>query len=244
VALDDAVAEAHFALADIMTWTDWDWAGAEREWKRTIELNPSYPEALATYSHFLNIMGRPEEAMTQIKRALELDPFNVIIQGFYAVDLLFMRQYDEAIVQARNVLRTAPGHPLAVSALWVAIRHKGMDKEMLAVAKDYFAFYGDADVDKALEKAYTEGDYAGAMSRAAKALAASSLKIHVVPTDVAELYLEAGDKDRALEWLEKGFEARDPIMPYLGLPQYDPLRSDPRFQDLLRRMNLPVDEKK
>ncbi len=108
VALDDTLAEVHFKLANVKAWSDWDWAGAEREFKRAIELNPNYPDARAYYSHLLNNMRRPDEAMAQIERAMELDPFNELFQAAYAVDLLYVRRYDEAIAQCRNVLRTVP----------------------------------------------------------------------------------------------------------------------------------------
>jgi TolB-like protein/Tfp pilus assembly protein PilF len=239
VELDDSSAEAHFALASVLTFVDWDWARAEPEWKRAIELNPSYPDALVAHSHFLHIVGRPDEAMRQGERALALDPFNVIVQAFYAVDLLFVRRYDEAIAQARATLRQQPGAVVALATLWWAYRVKGMEKEALAGARDYYAFYGSPDFNAALDRGYAEAGYAGAMRRAAAALAAHSLKVNVNPVDVADLYIEAGDKDRAFEWLQKGFVGRDPTMPYIIWPQYDRLRSDPRFQDLLRRMGLP-----
>jgi hypothetical protein len=96
-----------------------------------------------------------------------------------------------------------------------------------------------------LTQGYAQSGYGGAMRRAADTLAARDRNSYVLPTDVAGLCMRAGNKAQALEWLEKGVEVRDPNMPYISvLPTYDPLRSDPRFQDLLRRMNLPVDEKK
>jgi TolB-like protein len=240
VELDDTLAEAHFVLATVEAWSDWNWAGAEAEFKRSIELNPSYPDARAYYSHLLNHLRRPKEAMPQIERAMELDPFNELFQTLYAVDLLYVHRYDEAIAQCRNALRTVPDNPGTLSVLWWALSLKGMhNKEALAASKAAMASYGDRDVDKAFDRGYTEGGYSVAMRRAAEALAAHFRKSYANPSDIASLYLEAGDKAQALEWLEKGVEVRDPNMPYLGVPFYDSLRSDPRFQALLRRMNLP-----
>jgi len=241
VELDDTVADGHFALADIMTWTDWDWAGAEREWRRAIELDPGSSVALATYSHYLKIVRRPDEAMAKIRRALELDPFNVMTQSFYAIDLLFVRRYDDAIAQARATLRQQPGAPVAMAALWIAFRAKGMEKEALAAARDCYALYGTPELGAALDRGFAKGGYSVAMQEAAVVLAAYSRNVNVNPVDVVDLYIESGEEDRAIEWLEKGFAARDPNMPYLNLPQYDRLRGDPRFQDLLRRMRLPRD---
>jgi TolB-like protein/tRNA A-37 threonylcarbamoyl transferase component Bud32/Tfp pilus assembly protein PilF len=240
VELDPANAEAHFALAGVRAWHEWDWAGAESEFKRSIELNPSYPDARAFYSHLLNHLRRPKEAMTQIERAMELDPFNELFQSLYAVDLLYVRRYDEAIAQCRTALRTVPDHPVAQNILWWALSLKRMQNEALAVSKAYLnGVYRDRDVEKAFDRGYAEGGYSGAMRRAAEALAAHFRKSYVNPSDIAQLYLEAGEKAQALEWLEKGVEVRDPNMPYIGAPFYDSLRADPRFQALLRRMNLP-----
>jgi TolB-like protein len=240
VALDDTLAEAHFVLAVVEAWSDWDWAGAEAEFKRAIELNPSYPDARAYYSHLLNNLRRPKEAMPQIERVIELDPFNELFQALYAADLLYVRRYDEAIAQCRTALRTVPDHPAALTLLWWALSLKGMHNEAFSASKVYLnAAYRDRDVDEALDRGYAEGGYPGAMRRAAEALAAHFRKSYAAPADIADLYLEAGEKAHALEWLEKGVEVRDPNMPYLGIPFYDNLRPDPRFQALLRRMNLP-----
>jgi tetratricopeptide (TPR) repeat protein len=115
-----------------------------------------------------------------------------------------------------------------------------MHNEALAAIKAALNVeYSDRDVEKALDRGYAEGGYSVAMQRAAEALAAHFRKSYANPCDIADLYLEAGEKVQALDWLEKGVEVRDPNMPYLGVPFYDSLRSDPRFQALLRRMNLP-----
>ncbi len=240
VALDDTVAEAHYALAIVRAWSDWDWSGAEPEFKRAIELNPSFPDGRAYYSHYLMNMQRPDEALPQMERALELDPFNALLQTLYAVDLLYVRRFDDAIAQARRALQTAPDCPPANCALWWAYEAKGMDNEAFAVAKPlYNSVYGVREVAEALDRGYAEGGYRVAMRRAADVLAAHARTTYVNPTDVANLYLSGGDKDRALEWLEKGLAARDPNLPYLGVPFYDGVRSDPRFQSLLRRIGLP-----
>ena len=141
VELDESFAEAHLALASVLTYTDWDFARAEPEWNRTLELNPNYPDALVAHSLFLQIVGRPDEAMRQAERALALDPFNVIVQTFYAVDLLYVRRYDEAIAQARANLRQQPGAAGFLGILWTAYRGKGMQKEALASAREYLRLH-------------------------------------------------------------------------------------------------------
>jgi hypothetical protein len=109
--------------------------------------------------------------------------------------------------------------------------------------KAYYA--GDREMEEALTQEYAQSGYRSAMRRAAELLAARGRMSYTLPADVAMLYAMAGEKVQALDWLEKAFEARDPNMPYLNLyPEFETLRSDPRFQDLLRRMNLPVNEKR
>jgi serine/threonine-protein kinase len=234
--LDNTLAEAHYALAVIYAWTDWNWPAAEAAFKRAIELDPNFPDARAGYSHYLNMMRRPDEAMAQIERALALDPFNPLVQIFYAADLMFVRRYDDAVAAARN----APGNPGALQAIWWARSLKGTQKEAFEAAKAYMKVtYDDRAVDEALDQGYAQGGYTEGMKRGAQALAARFRASFVPPTDVASLYLDAGDNRQALDWLERGFDVRDPVLPYLGLPYFDRLRSEPRFQALLRRLNLP-----
>ncbi len=238
IALDESLAEAHWALAGLRTWQEWDLAGAEPEYRRSIELNPSYPEVRAFYSHYLNIMRRPDEAMPQIERALELDPFNPLYQAAYAIDLLFVRRYEDAATWARKALKAQPDSPVALSALWSAYYSRRMYKE--ALAQDRAMYADDREMREALERGYAEHGYQGAMKRSAETLSARFRQTYALPSEISRLYMAAGDRDRALEWLEKGYEERDPNMPYLGLPDLDGLRSDPRFRDLLRRMKLPT----
>jgi TolB-like protein/Flp pilus assembly protein TadD/predicted Ser/Thr protein kinase len=243
LALDDTEWEAHRALAAILTWTDWDWVAAEKEWNRMIELNPNDAEPLAGHSHFLMHMGRPDEAMAWIKKALELDPFNAKVQSFYAIDLLYLRRYDDAIAAARTALRIQPDAPVARSALYQAFFIKGTYDEALALDRQRVA--GDRGLEEALERGFAEGSYAGSHKRLADAWAARFGKPGGVSAwTLASTYLHAGDKDRTFEWLERAYEERDGNMPYLGMPIWDSLRSDPRFQDLMRRMKLPVGDKK
>jgi TolB-like protein/tetratricopeptide (TPR) repeat protein len=241
--LDETEWEAHRALASIYTWGDWNWAAAEREFNRMIELNPNDAEPLAGYSHFLMHMGRLDEAMVWVQRALELDPFNAKVQSFYAYDLLYMRRYDEAISAARTALRLQADAPVARTALHDAFFQKGMYDEAFALNRERIA--DDPELTEAMEQGYADAGYAGAQKRLADAMAARSEKSGGVrATDIADFYLYAGEKEHALEWLERGYEMRDASMTYLGLPIYDSLRPDPRFQDLLRRIGLPADNRR
>jgi len=240
VELGSTLAEVHFTLA-LITCMDWDWESAKTAYRRAIELNPNDPDARAFYSHFLFWMRHPEEAMEQIERALELDPFNAFFRDIYAMDLNFARRYDDAIAVLRETLRTAPNDWTALSTLRSAFHQKGMHEEALEIWKRSYAAKGDREAEEALARGYAEAGYSGALSRVADTLIARSRTTYVTSWQIGTLYTRAGKNDEALEWLEKAYEEHDGNMPYLSVdPIFDGLRDDPRFQDMLRRMNLPV----
>ncbi len=240
--LDSTLADGHALLAWVNFLYEWDWAGAEAEWKRAIELNPNYGDSV--YAHFLWVMKRPEEAMAQMERALQLDPLNEWVHIHHAFLLESAGRDDEAIVQMRKLLRTSPQNPMAHWLLSVALWRKAKYEESLAEMKAAYSSMGDREVEEALTQGYVQSGYRGAMKRAADLLAARARKTYVSSFDTAVLYAIAGENDQAFEWLEKSLEGRDPNMPYVGAyVELAPLRSNPRFHELLRKMNLPVDEK-
>jgi len=237
--LDSTLAEVHYTLAVIRTWVYWDWEGAETEFRTAIDINPNYPEALAYYSHLLNILRRPKEAMPQIERALDVDPFNSLFQALYGMDLMYARRYDDAIGLLRETLESSPNDPVALSTLRSALHMKHLDAEALEVWKKSYAVRDDREAEEALARGFEEGGYSGALRRVAETLAARSKTTYVSPWQIGTLYTRAGMNDEALDWLEKAYLARDQNMPYLGVdPIFDTLRDDPRYQGLLRKMNL------
>ncbi|MGH7510214.1 MAG: protein kinase domain-containing protein [Gemmatimonadales bacterium] len=239
LALDSTLADVHFTLAGIRCWTDWDWKGAESSFRRAIALNPNGPQSRAYYSHLLHILGRPKEAMAQIDLALKLDPLNPLFQGLYAMDLMYARRFDDAIALLQETLKTEPHNAVALATLRSAYHQKAMYPEALDVWKASFLAKGDAEAAEALARGSAEAGYSGALTRVAELLTARSRTSHVTPWQIGTLYTRAGKNEAALDWLEKAYQARDPNMPYLSVdPIFDELRSDPRFQDLLRRMDL------
>jgi TolB-like protein len=247
IALDETLDVAHEALAIISTWTDWDWKVAERAWRRTLELNPNNANAQAYYAHFLAIMGRTDEALKHSERSLELDPYNPLYPGLYGMVLLMDRRFDEAIaaVSADHDLHPAAG--LSEAVLQNAYIAKGMREEQLEQQRTRIA--GDPGRVEAYEKGLADGGYEGAQLAIADLLAeryelakgmpeAGSRRIYL-PVAIAWRYIDGGDLQRAIDWLEEAYEVRDPNLPYIGKPLYDPLRSDLRFQGLAQRMNLP-----
>jgi len=240
VELDDTLADAHYALAIVYTWADWNWPAAEREFRRAIELRPGFADAHAYYAHLLNTLRRPDEAMVEARRSLELDPFNGLFQALYGVDLIFARRFDEAIAYLDAALVTNPTDPVSLAVLISARHHKREYKQALAALSRYASAVDYSEVATFLAQTTADADYSATMRKAADTLVARSRKTFVLPWDVASWYAYAGDKDRCLEWLERAYQARDPNLPYLGWPDFDLVRSDPRFRDLLQRMKLPV----
>jgi serine/threonine protein kinase/Tfp pilus assembly protein PilF len=245
IELDENSAGGHEALASVRKIIDWDWNGAWEPWRRTIELNPNVASAQGAYANFLMIMGHGEEALIHSERAVVLDPFNPMILSWHAFVLYSRRRYDEAIAAAREALRFQPDFPVATNALWFIMHEKkGMEREAFEAAKAFARVtYDDPRIEAALDEGYAQGGYAEAMKRGAEALIARLPKTFCLPSDIAMFYTMAGEKNKALDWLEKGLEIHDPALPYLGFPCDDEIRPDPRFQDLLRRIGLPVDEK-
>lgn len=237
--LDDMLAEAHYELACLRFYFEWEWSGAKSEFQRAIESNPNYANIRLVYSSFLDMMGHPEEAIAEIERALELDPLNFFAQCIYGLHLFNLGQHDDAIAHFRNTLRTEPNFPLALEGLWVALHQKQMDEEALAEAKKYFDVLGDHEVAEALERGYAEAGYPRAMSLVAEKLAERSKQTYVQSTQIARLYDHAREGDQALEWLEKAYKEREPSLVTLNVWPQGTLRDDPRFQALLRRLNFP-----
>ncbi len=241
IELDDSLAEAHFHLGSLHLYLEWDWRAAEKEYKRAIELNPRYRGEGQGYADVLLLNGRRDEARADLRRGLELDPLNPLIQAAVGGRLLRIARYDEGIEQLRKAVRTEPNMALSHRYLWFAAHQQRKYEEALAEAKTFLGLAGHADVAEALARGYTEAGYRGGMRAAAEKLAARAKLTYVQPTHIAGFYAYAGDQERALEWLEKAYDARDTWMVFLKDDlRWESLRADPRFQALLRRMKFPM----
>ena len=246
VELDDTLAEAHNALAGLKAWTDWDWVGAEAAFQRALDLDANFAYAHAGYSHLLANIGRTEKAVQHSQRAIELDPFNALWHAFHGVVLSFDRQYDLAHETFRRALELQPDNPVAVDGLQWLLMTLGMRDEKLETQRKYIV--GFPERIAAFERGLMEDGYEGAQRRVADLMVAQYEKAGAVFTPsvgplsafgIGLQYLDAGNHCLALDWLIRSLEDRDPSMTYLRHPVLEPLRNDPRFQDLLRRMNLP-----
>jgi len=241
--LDSTLAEVHYQLAGIRTWTDYEWSRGEQAFQRALAINPNHAEAHAYYSQLLYILRRPKEAMPHIERALELDPFNPLLRALYGMDLNYAYRSDEAIEMLRSTLETASDvHPIILSTLRTSYELEGIYEEALEMWREFYAGRNDHQGLEALERGYEEAGYHGAMLRSAEMMVERSKKTYVTPWQIATLYTRAGKKSEAIDWFEKAYEQHDTNMPALSMdPLFDGLRSEPRFKDLLRRMNLPIE---
>jgi eukaryotic-like serine/threonine-protein kinase len=238
VELDADDAGSREALALVKTWTDWDWKGAEPEWRRALELNANSANTNAYFASYLTVVGRPEEALRHAETAVGLDPFNALFQALYAQVLTFNRRYDEALTAAQAALEAQPELGIAGSAYEDVLCAKDLRDEHLELVRKQVAV--DPERLAKFERGLTEGGYEGALRAVAEDAAGryESFVGGMRAFDVACRYLRGGDPDRAFEWLERSYEERDPNLIYLGKPLFDSVRDDPRFRELLRKMNL------
>jgi len=239
--LDDTLAEAHCVLADVKLFYDWDWAGAGREYRRAIELNPSYAFAHNNYAFYFVALMRHDDALAEIKRARELDPVSLMINSDLGWAYYFARQYDQAILQFRRALELDPNLAISQFALGHVYEQKEMFAEsMAAFQKAVSLSPGDLEAIAGLGHAYA---VAGRREDALKIVARlkqPSQHMNIPSWGIATIYISLDNKDEAFVWLEKVFVDRLAQLIYIQTdPVLDPLRSDPRFQDLVHRMDFP-----
>ena len=240
--IDDSLAEAHTSLAQILQSYDWDWSGGAREIQRAIELNPGYANAHHLYALFLSGVGRHAEAIVEIRKARELDPLSIRINANVGLVLYLAREYDQALEGLRKALELDPNDIDSHIYLALVYSQKGMHDEAIAASRKAQDLSAGKDQTSNLALAYVYA-VAGRRGEALKILAElknPSRGSYLPPETVAEVYAGLGDKQEALTWLEKAYAEHATYLDVLKVnPAFDPLRSDPRFQDLLRRMNFP-----
>jgi TolB-like protein/Flp pilus assembly protein TadD len=236
--IDDTLAEAHNSLAFIKADYDWDWLGAEREYQRAIEINPNYASAHDLYGYHLYRMGRFEAAIAELKRAVELDPASALNNRVLGQAFYYARQYDQAIEQERKTLEFDPNFTNAHIVLGNAYLQKSMYKEATAeYEKELVIFPRSTQALSAVGYAAAVTGRRADAQKVLDKLNDLSKQKYISALYSARIYAGLGEKDKAFEWLEKGYDNREGAGIKVD-PVYDPLRSDPRFQDILRRMNL------
>jgi serine/threonine protein kinase/tetratricopeptide (TPR) repeat protein len=238
--LDEDLSEAHNALAAIKKYYDWDWQGAEREHKRAIELNPNYATAHQWYAEFLAAMGRFDEAFAEVKRAQELDPLAPIKYVSASIIYWLARQFDQAIEQCEKALELDPDFFIAFEYLAGSYFHKGMYDEFMLNRQKWMVLVGASPNEiEELRDVYEKSGIRGAIQSEINGLKKLSEQQYVSPLNIADLYALLDEKDQAFEWLDKAYEERSPLLVLLrNHPNFDNLRSDPRFNALLKKIGL------
>jgi len=238
--LDDALAEAHTSWAYILWLYDRNWAGAESEFARAIDLNPNYATAHHWYARCLASRGRLEEAIAEMRRAQEIDPLSPIINTTFGNTLSCSGQYDKAIEQLQRTLEMQPDFEQAYWELGNAYGQKEMYDQLIAAYQKAVELSGDPKLAAALARTYHRSGFAAAMLTLAGELKRQAGQFSGDSYSIARLLALAGDREGAFEWLDKAYESRHPWLIQMKVdPLLNSLRSDHRFADLLLRMRIP-----
>ena len=239
--IDESLAAAHASLAFAYYVYDWNWGASEKEFKRAIELNPSYATAHQWYSIYLSNMRRHADAVAEAQRAQQLDPLSAIITANVGYSYFTARNYQEAIGRFRDAVSLFSDFPVAYSMLARTYMANGMYQEAIITYQKAGSLFGANPAQvAALGQAYAKRGIRGYYLWQLQRLREESKHRYVSAADFAYVFAGLGEKDEAFSYLEKAYEDRDCYLTRLQvLPALDPLRSDPRFQDLLRRMNFP-----
>ncbi len=240
--LDDSLSEAHSYLGARMM-GDWDWSGAERELKRAIELDSSNAQAWRAYAYWLDAMGRHTEALDAAKRALAVDPVPMFSKVVLAYIHHSARQYDKAIEQFQEALEMDPQSPMlhmGLAGSYVELRR--FDDAIAEARKAIAQSEGSTESLATLGDVYARAGMRDEARKVLAELANLSKRKYVSSAGVALIHADLGDRDQAFASLEEAYRNRDTWLAYLKVfPSFDPLRSDPRFADLVRRVGLPPD---
>ena len=239
--IDDGLSQAHATLGHALWDYFHEWSAAESEFKRSIELDPNNATAHFWYALMLAALGRSEEALAEIRRARELDPFSVVIQANVVRLLIYGRQYDRAIEEGRRAVRENPKFPGSHFQLGSAYAEKGMTREAIAEFQAAASLFGQTPFGLfVLGKAQALAGRRSEALRTIEEMKTMATRRYVAPSFIAPIFLDLGDKDQALDWWAKACENRDDLALYLKVsPWSDGLRGDPRFTDLLRKTGLP-----
>jgi serine/threonine-protein kinase len=239
--LDDSLAEAHNSLAYTKLNYDWDWHGAELDFKRALQLNPGSAEIHHWYSHYLVSSGRFEESLEESTKALALDQLNPIINAHLGWNYFFARAYDKALMQLTRTTELDPNYGLAYWYRGLAYEQQRRYPQALAELRRGAALLkGNVGVIADIGHLHAVAGDRHEAERVMKELQAQAAQRFVSPFNIALIYTGLGQQDRAFEWLERAFRERSDLLIYLKVdPRLDPIRSDARFRDLVGRVGVP-----
>ncbi len=241
LALDNTLAEAHASLAHVLMNYDWNWSEAEKEFKRSIELKPDYATAHEWYAiHYLTATGRLEEAVQEMKKALELDPASLVMNTFMGATLYYAGRYDEAIDQCRMTIQMDPNFAVAHWHLGLAYEQKQVFDSATEEFKKAISLSGDSPLMRAaLSRAYAKSQKKDEANEMLNELNELAKRQYVSAYEVAKIYVALGNSEQAFQLLGKAYAEHSFHLVNLNVcPHFKSVRSDPRFQDLVQRVGL------
>jgi len=240
VEADETLAEAHVSLGFVKLFYDWDWSGAEQEFKRAIELNPNHASVHHWYSHFFMAKGKIEESFNESKQALELDPLDLPINAHMGYHYYYARQYEQAIKQLKKTLELDSSFVRAHFYLGLAYEQKQMyDDAIRALEKAINVSKAQSSYKASLGHAYAISDNRNEAMRILDQLGKPPRKEHVSAYDIAIIYAGLEEEDQMFDWLQKAFEERSAgLLTMYVDPRLDRFRLDKRFTALLTKMGL------
>jgi tetratricopeptide (TPR) repeat protein len=239
IELDGTLAEAHASLAYVYAYYEWDWTAAENEFRQAIALRPSFADAHFSYSRFLAAGGRIEEALAEIGRARELDPRSLLLKANTALLFYFWGRYDEALADLIKVRDEDPKFSVAQWGIGLVYEQKGKLSEAVAELEKAVSLSASLNVRSSLGHAYGIAGKTEKAREILRLLEERSRTGYVPSYYFALVHAGLGEKTEALDWLERAYQERSTILAYLQIdPRLTPLRSDPRFLDLARRIGV------
>jgi len=240
--LDPNLGEAHTPLAALLWLHDWQWQEAQREFERSLALNPAHPTASHWYAEYLMTMGRHVEAIGRIKNSQELDPLSLIISVAIGRDFYMARRYDDALEQLRRTVELDPNYPVTYWVLGLLLRKMGRYELAIDEGEKGVKLSGGSPLmNAALAQTFATAGKREKAIQILDDLTNLTKQKYVAPYFFAGIHIGLGEDDRAIEYLEKSYEEHSHWLIYLHLdPSMDSLRSNPRFQDLSRRVGLPL----
>ena len=240
IALDSNLAEAHAELAEMKEEIDWDWAGAESEYRNAIALNPNDPTSHHWHAVMLDNLGRFPEALAEVEKARALDPASPQIQSNQVAILHHLHRSDDAMAEVNSLIASNPDFPVSYGLRAHLYRALGDESGFVANLTSQLAKSGYPERAAVFSAGYRKAKLNGACSALIEELKKESSKGYVAPYDIAVQYGYMGDRDHAFEWLEKDFTNHSGRMEYIKVEDaFDSMHSDPRFDDLLHRMGMP-----
>jgi tetratricopeptide (TPR) repeat protein len=240
--LDPDFADSHFISGIIATWTDWNWDNGEKEFLKALAINPNDAMSRIYYAHLLIILQRPDEALNQGQLAMELDPLNPLILGLYSVVLRSTGQLEEAYTHLKKALAIHPENSFGVSHMKNVLASLGKYDEAFEYRKIVLSRFFDEDLIQSFEQLYKEKGYLAVDKEIAYQFEKLSKKEYVSPNVLAKRHYAVGEYSKALDDIERGYEAHEPNIPYLAAGEngFVNLYDSARFISIVKKMNLPL----